>query len=176
MHAITYSTRLLKDCGYKQTEGISYTDTEWRSIPLLYVKTVLYCPCQLYKYLIGREGQTMNPAKMVRDVSQMITVVETLLTKLSQSNNNLILYGQLAPTITSVYHTFLVKDLCRHTSLLREFDKRIKDFDEDYYSSFDSVVLSKYLDYHYIREWRKNKLNVIILSLYWKLFSLKKRF
>ena len=34
MHAITYKTELLHSINYCQTEGISYTDTEWSIIPL----------------------------------------------------------------------------------------------------------------------------------------------
>ena len=33
MHALAYRTELLRTMGYRQTEGISYTDTEWACYP-----------------------------------------------------------------------------------------------------------------------------------------------
>ena len=34
MHALTYRTELLLKMGYRQLEGVSYTDTEWSLLPL----------------------------------------------------------------------------------------------------------------------------------------------
>ena len=59
MHSVTYKRKNLIDIGYKQTEGISYTDAQWVFLPMSTVKTFYYCPYMLYNYLIGREGQTM---------------------------------------------------------------------------------------------------------------------
>lgn len=61
MHAITYRTSLLIDSGYKQTEGISYTDQEWAYIPLFSVKCIAFFNKTIYKYRLGRDGQTMDP-------------------------------------------------------------------------------------------------------------------
>lgn len=60
MHAITYRRQILLDINYHQTEGISYTDTEWAFIPLMAVNTVCYVNLQIYNYLVGRPGQTMD--------------------------------------------------------------------------------------------------------------------
>ena len=61
MHAITYKRKVLIGIDYQQTEGIFYTDTEWVVLPMTSIKTVVYSPITLYKYLVGREGQTMIP-------------------------------------------------------------------------------------------------------------------
>ena len=42
MHALTYRTALLRDFGYRQTEGISYTDTEWACYPVFYAKDIVF--------------------------------------------------------------------------------------------------------------------------------------
>lgn len=77
MHAFTYRLQLLRDMGYHQTEGISYTDQEWVFIPVSHVKTCQYIPISVYCYLIGREGQTMQ--NMDRHILQLMAVTKSLI-------------------------------------------------------------------------------------------------
>lgn len=75
MHCTTYRTSLLRDMGYHQTEGISYTDIQWATLPITRVRTAFYQPAEVYRYLLGREGQTMdanNQIKNVRHLYQML--------------------------------------------------------------------------------------------------------
>lgn len=75
MHCTTYRTSLLRDMNYHQTEGISYTDLQWATLPITQVKTAFYQPVDVYRYLLGREGQTMdanNQIKNVRNLYQML--------------------------------------------------------------------------------------------------------
>ena len=60
MHAIAYRRELLVKVGYKQTEGMLYTDGEWVSIPISNVRTIRYVNVVLYKYLVGRDGQSVS--------------------------------------------------------------------------------------------------------------------
>lgn len=62
MHAITYRTARLREIGYRQSEGIAYTDNEWATLPLLHVKRARYLPATVYLYTTGRAGQSMSPA------------------------------------------------------------------------------------------------------------------
>ena len=59
---ITHRTSILKDNGYRQTEGISYTDLEWTTTPLSHIKSFAYCPITVYHYLRGRDGQSVDIA------------------------------------------------------------------------------------------------------------------
>lgn len=71
MHALAYRTQLLRDTGYRQTEGISYTDTQWCTYPLFYAKTILFLDLSVYQYNLAREGQTMDPKVILRSLGQM---------------------------------------------------------------------------------------------------------
>lgn len=62
MHGLTYRTSLVKSINYSQTEGISYTDQEWIFAPIAYSNTIAYFDKTIYKYLVGRDGQTMDPS------------------------------------------------------------------------------------------------------------------
>ncbi|MBQ3635153.1 MAG: glycosyltransferase family 2 protein [Bacteroidales bacterium] len=79
MHRIAYRTELLRRIGYVQTEGISYTDSEWAYKPMLHAETVDVSDYSVYRYLLGREGQTMDPKVMLRSMSQEITILESML-------------------------------------------------------------------------------------------------
>lgn len=79
MHGLTYRRQLLLDIRYRQTEGISYTDMEWIFIPLFHVRTVAYLPCDVYQYLLGRAGQTVDPSLRSRVMRQCMTVASSML-------------------------------------------------------------------------------------------------
>ena len=79
MHALTYRTELLRQMGYKQTEGISYTDTEWSCYPTFYAKTICFLNLNLYQYNLDREGQTMAPEVLMKSIGQLQKVTDTML-------------------------------------------------------------------------------------------------
>ena len=79
MHALTYRTQLLLQMNYRQTEGISYTDTEWACYPTFYANTIVFYDINLYQYNLDREGQTMDPNVLFRCVNQLQKVTDTML-------------------------------------------------------------------------------------------------
>lgn len=60
MHSVTYRKSIFNNIKYRQTEGVSYTDMEWVFYPMSQVNSVYYWPKEIYHYLVGREGQTMD--------------------------------------------------------------------------------------------------------------------
>ncbi|MBO7456165.1 MAG: glycosyltransferase family 2 protein [Paludibacteraceae bacterium] len=79
MHALTYRTELLQSIGYRQTEGVSYTDTEWSCYPTFYANTICFLDLNLYQYNLDREGQTMAPEVLMKSVRQLQTVTDAML-------------------------------------------------------------------------------------------------
>ena len=69
MHAVCYRRALLIDIGYHQTEGLPYTDTEWFYLPPAKCKKIYYYPICLYRYLLGRPGQSVDKAVWVTSPS-----------------------------------------------------------------------------------------------------------
>jgi glycosyltransferase involved in cell wall biosynthesis len=72
MHCVAYKLQNLKGLNYHQTEGISYTDQEWIFLPMAVCKKIYYHPSVIYKYLVGRDGQTMNPETFKKNFGQEI--------------------------------------------------------------------------------------------------------
>ena len=79
MHAITYRTELLRKIGYRQTEGISYTDTEWSCYPTFYAQTICFCNLNLYQYNLDREGQTMDPKVLAKSAKQVEKLTDNMI-------------------------------------------------------------------------------------------------
>lgn len=79
MYAVAYRTALLLKIGYKQTEGISYTDTEWTYSPVAVSRDVHYVRQPVYRYLVGRPGQTVERAIFVRNVWMQDKIIERML-------------------------------------------------------------------------------------------------
>ena len=64
MHSMSTKTSLLTNNRYFQTEGISYTDTQFSFYSLLYSKTCSFYGKNIYLYYLGRDGQTMSISSM----------------------------------------------------------------------------------------------------------------
>lgn len=78
MHKITYRCDVFDRFDYVQSEGISYTDTEWAIIPMARCKTIRFIDNNLYRYLVGRDGQTMNSASIRRNYRHLSAVGQKL--------------------------------------------------------------------------------------------------
>lgn len=82
---LTYKTSILKESGLKWDEGIFYTDNEYDFWPLKIVKTIRLIPIPVYVYLIGREGQTVDPKIQKRNFNSYIIVANTMVDELLKS-------------------------------------------------------------------------------------------
>lgn len=78
MHCLTYKIELLKRIGYKQTEGVCYTDLEYVYAPLSCARNIFFIDITLYQYLLGREGQTVDNREVINNYNHFIRVLESL--------------------------------------------------------------------------------------------------
>lgn len=162
MHWVLYRTSLLKSIRYKQTEGVSYTDIEWIFIPLSVVESIVYIPIYLYTYLIGREGQTVDPKVLARSNNQLLVVIKRLvneyeeLSKVSDSHHSQYLTGTLKRLIGVLYFRYLIlsNDLSKD---LMKFDQNLKTNKYLYDSTND---IRHPFNLPLIRVYRNNKYTV----------------
>lgn len=123
MHAITYKTSMLQKMNYRQTEGISYTDQEWVLYPIEAVNKIIYLSINLYQYLVGREGQTMDKSIRAKSFGAEIIIFKRLLEH----------YNNLNKSLYYNYVTKSIKDRIRmiyETVLFGGVDYDIMAFDE----------------------------------------------
>lgn len=79
MHSVIYRTDLLKDCGLKLPEHCFYVDNIFVYVPLPHVRTIRYLDVDMYRYFIGREGQSVNEDVMYRRIDQQLRVTRTMI-------------------------------------------------------------------------------------------------
>lgn len=75
VHKFAYRTSLLRTIGYHQTEGISYSDNDWVSKPMLAVNSAYYIPLSIYSYNRDREGQTISKESKSKSFSSLKTMI-----------------------------------------------------------------------------------------------------
>lgn len=182
MHSITYKLEVIKNINYKQTEGVSYSDNEWSTWPLIYMKSLVYFNDFLYCYLIGREGQTVSMDSYVKNRIQFLTVAERVMSKLYYLDKNSdsfpYLQNRVRYILLVIYRKLIVYDQCRHVSELEVFDKRMKVKYPKFYSLLEDEMLGHVFKYPYISAWRKSNyesVNLFIIRLQQLLYSIRNR-
>ena len=79
MHAMAIKTELLKNNNYKQSEGISYTDSQFVFYSSLYSTTCSFFEKHIYNYYIGREGQSISITNGIKSCMQFFQNAEKML-------------------------------------------------------------------------------------------------
>lgn len=78
MHNMTIRTDILREHHIQIDEHCYYVDMEYILYPMPYVQTIAFLPEFLYQYQIGRQGQSMDPAKMQRNAAQYDHVLASI--------------------------------------------------------------------------------------------------
>lgn len=162
MHAVTYRSALLRDSEYRQTEGISYTDQEWIFYPMRFVRKIKYFNIDLYQYLLGREGQTMDVHVIRKCVSHHILIVKRMLMEYTSwheggnGNKNIYFDYRLLSLTRNIYKLELLSlDNTFDHKLVKEFDDFIKEHFPDFYRRTDDCLIHDFFRYRFIRYYHR---------------------
>jgi glycosyltransferase involved in cell wall biosynthesis len=79
MHAVIYRTELLRGIGLRLPAHTFYVDNIFVYIPLPATKSLFFLNIDLYRYCIGREGQSVNEAMMIRRIDQQLRVTRIMI-------------------------------------------------------------------------------------------------
>ena len=162
MHAAAYKLQKVLSLGYKQTEGISYTDQEWIYTPLMSVNTIAYFGKILYRYLLGRTGQTMNQDALKKGIGQNQQCVLRILADYvnpPQINNRSVHYyisDQAVASLYSIYSKYLLQYKDIELDGLMSFEKKLESINPNLISLADKINL-KGTFFPYVRYWHKHK-------------------
>lgn len=162
MYEKTFKLINLKKMGYKQTEGISYTDTEWAIIPMVTVKTVYYFPHIIYRYFLGREGQTVDPAIYKKGLKQRMKIgigfskdYDSLIQQ-SDATQKKYLESKMLNFVDSIYRGIVLDNYTSEAFV--DFDDQIKNNSSLMYLQLEYKPLDKHVSYKYIKNIR-NRIN-----------------
>lgn len=164
MHAVTYRKDMLLNMGYHQTEGISYTDQQWIFTPMIYAETASYFGKTVYRYLVGREGQTMDPKVKIRSMEHarknsfgLVSDFESQKNKIRNQEIKRYLYGRLAWYIKDIYVFYICHYNKANADLLKEYDRNLKNLSREIYDMIGSKQVSSFHGFAYISFLRKYK-------------------
>lgn len=162
MHAMTYRTEILHMLKYRQTEGLSYTDQEWVSIPMTAVRTVRRFPGSVYRYLNGREGQTCERNTYVRNMWQQIRITEGLVRRYGEVQHDIPVENRKAAYNHLVRRVRLIYAVCfdgntpiHNGEDLAKLDARIRGVLPEVYVELGEKSPSKWIRFYCVKEWRK---------------------
>lgn len=155
MHSVIYKTNNLRKIGYKQTEGISYTDQEWIFEPMTTVCCLCYIDEYLYLYLVGREGQTMEIKSLANNMHHNLVVLrrdaEVLNSVDIRSDIYPYLWGRITTFALSVYNTYLYNTKQMDMQKIIEFDQDLKSLSPKLYEHTNLFKAGKL---PFVRLWR----------------------
>ena len=173
MHAVTYKRQNLINIDYTQSEGISYTDEEWIFMPMSTVDTMYYINVPIYKYLIGRPGQTVNPQIALRNINHTIIGIKAMLKgyisgeKHTKSINTYLTH-RLIKRISSLYRSYLLENNELNINELLVFDTYLEEICPSIYHQVGNTYFYKYIPFKFILHWREKRyLNKQFISRIW---------
>ena len=78
LHSVIFRTEILKKQNYKLPKHISYEDNLFIYVPLPEIKRICYLDADLYRYLIGREGQSVSESQLIKKAGNQRIVTEKI--------------------------------------------------------------------------------------------------
>lgn len=180
MHAITYRTQLLLENSYYQQTGISYTDVEFVFIPMIYTEKVIFFNLTLYRYLIGRIGQTVAQKPTKARTEQYFKVAHRLLglyktnyEKLPISKIHNLRCSLLNPIRSFFFYSLIFIPKDKETNdRLKWLKYTIKSIDNDFWSY---ILRQKQHHIPYIKLWDRYGIFLSENSIFNHLLSLKQK-
>lgn len=79
MHALTYKTQVLRNCGLQLPEHTFYVDNIFAYQPLAHTTYIYYIPKVMYHYYIGRADQSVQMHHIVNRYDQQIRVMRHIM-------------------------------------------------------------------------------------------------
>lgn len=176
MHNITYKRENLININYKQSEGIFYTDNEWKFKPMATVKRAYYWKKPLYRYLLDREGQSVDDNVKIKhiedDILVTVKIVKDLNDMVSMNPNMKEVYQYIVyRRVLSMYKNNILKRELLDNQYLLKFDRELRMLSPDLYDKVGRRKISKILlPFRYIKIWRKDP-NGMLIKILVKLFK-----
>ncbi len=167
--ALTYRLDILIKMGYYQTEGISYTDTEWCYSPMTQMSTLFYFNRPVYMYVMGREGQTMNPIIYRKRMPQLFQCLHSLMDSLDTLTlrpwAKRFTNEQLYKHSIVMYRFYLVDNPKEPRNLLANFDAMLKEKNKEVYEMCGRCEYRKKIPYYFVDEWRNKRHDYIPMNI-----------
>ena len=171
IQAITFRTQLLQDNPIIISDRY-YTDIEYNLIPLVYVDTVYFSQINLYRYFLGREGQSVSLSGYKKHLIDYINMCKKLTSFYAEQKQEMtdemkITYFKDNANVVRFAYKLLLSPRFGEENDTRleeakKLDQFLKNTSIDLYKSANQVKLKKMIPYIWI--WRFSGLNLLKLE------------
>lgn len=149
MHSMAYRTEILRIDNFRMSTCY-YSDVDYSTYPLVNVKTILFLDIILYKYLLGREGQSVSWEGFVKHIDDHFFITRRLIDfysdHYSDSEQSIAVnIGCKAVNIMMnhlgiLFGPLYMKDKDRAEREIRNFIEYIQDRDSDMYALVEEQI------------------------------------
>ena len=87
MHSVIYRTGLLRDVRLQLPEHCFYVDNIFVYVPLPTVYSIRYFDVDMYRYYIGRDGQSVNEDIMMSRIDQQLRITKVMIDSVDLSKD-----------------------------------------------------------------------------------------
>ena len=171
MHCMAVKTKNLTSHNYVQTEGISYTDTQFVFYSVLYSDTCVFYEKPIYYYYLGRDGQTMSLPSMIKsnmhfyqNANKMLQTYVKIPSGMGDNKRDLLF--RCIKTVMNFYVGIVIadiKDSNNQCNLINEILKQSQT------SIIPCPLFESLMDNFYFRLWKKYHVCPLIIYYMTKL-------
>lgn len=173
IHGITYRLSVLLNSGYRQTEGLPYSDLEWSICPLTSVNSILKYDKVLYLYTIGRDGQSVSPEIHNKNLHLELLIKRGIIQQLpsssldSNNGKDSFIFDRICILVNYLYQDYIFSK--PHFSFndndLLSFDVFLKQFPNIYtVTNQYSTILSGGSKFQPIKDWRDKNIRSLTIQ------------
>lgn len=154
---LTYSTELLRNIGYHQTEKVAYSDVEWSFSPFAAIKHCIYVNEFVYFYLIGREGQSMSKSERIRNFDSLKVILRNMaqlyeIIKVDTRFDETILMEKIHAFLCWVFGTIVfLLPISSVRPSIHEVLGIIRQYSPELESAAMSMVVSRIFHFRYVK-------------------------
>lgn len=159
MYSMTFRRIFLKGIQLELQTGICYTDIEYCYFPLSKAKTLIFYKINLYQYLSGRDGQSMQRDNIIQNVAHLYKVatrvVNDYLTQKDVSAwRKLAMADVISHPVNCIFEVFLLyqRDVSDDLKRIVNSIERLVDQDMMLLHRLES---NKYRNIPYVLIWKK---------------------
>ena len=167
VQSICFKTSVIRQSGFKWSEGIFYTDTEFDYWPLREVRTVRFCPLYVYQYDRARDGQSTTSDSINKNFNHYEIITKRLVEDfVNNANPNhqtypLQLFILRVNMLNQIYSTLLFNGYL-HKNTIDELDLLMKD-NKDLCEATSNI--HNYRNFKYVEAYRNNRLKYFLIRL-----------
>ncbi len=143
MHSVIYRTEVLRACGLKLPKHTFYVDNLFVFQPMPHINTIYYIDVDFYRYLIGREDQSVNESVMISRLDQQYRVNYLMIDILLKSGvrfksdtqcKNMCSYLNIIMSVSSIMA--IKSGTAQHLRWKKELWQYLKDANPSLYRKF----------------------------------------